>query len=335
MAQHFLLSSRARKLSLMQIAKMSDSEAVKAFADIRWHSNGGNPICPNCGNTSKIYLITTRNEYKCNECHKRFSVTSETLFHSHKLPLQTLLCAIVLFVNAVKGISALQLSRDLDIQYKSAFVLLHKLRESLIDYQSDEPFSGVCEIDGVYVGNYIRPKNNINDRIDRRKAFKPNKRVVISLRQRDELGSGANKSRTFILKSENTFDINNIVCKHILRGSEVHTDENVGYSDLSAYYTHKVVNHAVEYMGSADENNNQSESYNARFRRLEYGQCHKLSVLYLSNYANEISYREDTRRLDNGAIFKDILGKCLNKPISNEFCGYWQGNHRVNERLGA
>ncbi len=169
----------------------------------------------------------------------------------------------MLFVNAVKGISALQLSRDLDIQYKSAFVLLHKLRESLINYQSDEPFNEVCEIDGVYVGNYIRPKNNINDRIDRRKTFKPNKRVVISLRQRDEIGSSANKSRTFVLKSENAFDINNIVHKYILRGSEVHTDENVWYSDLSDHYTHKVVNHAIEYMGSSGENNNQAENYNA------------------------------------------------------------------------
>ncbi|WP_187844913.1 IS1595 family transposase [Helicobacter pylori] len=263
MTQHFLLSSRAKQLSLLQIAKMSDSEALKTFADIRWHSNDGNPICPHCGNAGKIYLITTRNEYKCNEYHKRFSVTRGTLFHSHKLPLQILLCAIVLFVNAVKGISALQLSRDLDIQYKSAFVLLHKLRESLINYQSDEPFNEVCEIDGVYVGNYIRPKNNINDRIDRRKAFKPNKRVVISLRQRDEIGSSANKSRTFVLKSENAFDINNIVRKYILRGSEVHTDENVWYSDLSDHYTHKVVNHAIEYMGSSGENNNQAENYNA------------------------------------------------------------------------
>lgn len=106
-------------------------------------------------------------------------------------------------------------SRDLDVQYKTAFVLLHKLRESLIDYQSDESFSGVCEIDGVYVSNYIRPKNNIYDRIDRRKAFKSNKRVVISLRQRDELGRGASKSRVFVLKSENAFDKNNIVRKHI------------------------------------------------------------------------------------------------------------------------
>ncbi|WP_420886349.1 transposase [Campylobacter showae] len=87
---------------------------------------------------------------------------------------------------------------------------------------------------------------------------------------------------------------------------------------------------------SNGENNNQSESFNARFRRLQYGQCHKLGTLYLSNYANEIAYREDTRRLDNKAIMDDILSRCLaDNSISNEFCGYWQGNHRVAERLGA
>jgi len=68
---------------------------------------------------------------------------------------------------------------------------------------------------------------------------------------------------------------------------------------------------------------------------MEYGQCHHLSNLYLSNYANEIAYREDTRRMSNGAIFKDIATRCMKTPVSNEFCGYWQGNHRVIERLGA
>ena len=79
--------------------------------------------------------------------------------------------------------------------------------------------------------------------------------------------------------------------------------------------------------------NNQSESYNSRFRRMQYGQCHKISNLYISNYANEIAYREDTRRMSNGAIFNDIFSKCLLTPVSNEFCGYWQGNKRVAECL--
>lgn len=87
------------------------------------------------------------------------------------------------------------------------FVLLYKLYESFINYQSDELFSGICEINGVYMGNYIRPKNNIYNRIDGRKTFKSNKRVIISLRQRYKLGSGASKSRVFVLKSENDFVI--------------------------------------------------------------------------------------------------------------------------------
>lgn len=95
------------------------------------------------------------------------------------------------------------------------------------------------------------------------------------------------------------------------------------------------VNHQIEYRGDNGENNNQSESYNARFRRMQYGQLHKVGNLYLSNYANEIAYREDTRRWSNGAIFRDILTKALHAPVSNEFCGYWQGNKRVSERLGA
>ncbi|MFQ6342319.1 transposase [Campylobacter sp. VTCC 70190] len=62
----------------------------------------------------------------------------------------------------------------------------------------------------------------------------------------------------------------------------------------------------VEYMGSSGENNNQVKSYNTRFRRLQYGQWHRLSILYLSNYANEITYRENTRQLNNGTIFKQM-----------------------------
>lgn len=307
MAQHFLLSAEARNLSLIKIARMNDFQAIAAFRQVRWFETKGNPVCPCCGSGGKIYFIASRKQFKCKECASFFSVTSGTIFHGHKLPLQTILMAICIFVNAAKGISALQLSRDLDVQYKTAWVLLHKIRESLMDYDSLRPFQGVVEMDGVYVNGYIRPKNRLEKRIDRRKAYKPNKRVVISLRQRNEFGIGANRTRTFILRSENPIELSRIAHRFIARGSEVHTDENIGYSNFIAHYDHRVVNHAVEYCGINGENNNQSESYNSRFRRLQYGQCHKLGTLYLSNYANEIAYREDTRRFNNGFIFRDIL----------------------------
>jgi transposase-like protein len=338
MAQHFLLSAQARTLSLMKIAMMRNEEVHELFKQIRWSNTNGNPVCPHCGSTKRPYSITTREQFRCKECFHTFSVTSGTLFASHKLPLKTYLMAIAIFTNSVKSLSALQLSRDLDIQYKSAWVLSHKIRESLIEDTNNDMLTGVCEIDGVYVGGKTRQANTISDRVDRRTINHPNKRVVISLRQRADIGDepiGAIRTKTFVLKSENTFDIANIVNNHVTRGSELHADEAVAYDDLHARFDMKRVNHQIEYRGRNGENNNQSESYNARFRRMEYGQCHHLSPLYLSNYANEIAYREDTRRKSNGAIANDILTRCLSKSISNEFCGYWQGNKRVAERLGA
>ena len=334
--QHFLLSSSARKISVKKIASMSERDCYEYFKSIRWSSNKGNPIYPCCGSVNSHYFIETRLQYRCKDCFHTFSVTSGTIFHSHKLDFKTMLLSIVIFTNATKSISALQLSRDLDVQYKTAWVLAHKIRESLMEHNQDDKFSGVVEIDGVYVNGYIRPKNNINDRVDRRKVVKPNKRVIISLRERNLKGKGSNKTKTFILKSENNTEINKIAKFHILPNSQIHTDENSAYDDLLAYYDLKRVNHQIEYSGANGENNNQSESFNARFRRMQLGQLHRIGVLYLSNYANEIAYREDTRRLDNKTIMDDILSRCLaNNSISNEFCGYWQRNKRVTERLGA
>ena len=338
MSQHFLLSSKARSLSIMNIVKMSDMEAFEMFKAIRWNETNGDVVCPCCGSLEKPYFLKTRMQFRCKECFYTFSVTSGTIFANHKLPLQTYLLAIALFTNSVKSISALQLSRDLNVQYKTAWVLSHKIRESLMDYNSDEKFEGTCEMDGVYVNHYVRPKNNIDDRVDRRKVHKPNKRVVISLRQRAEDGDevvGAVKTKTFVLKSENSIDIKTIAHKYIKVGTTIHTDESNAYDDLTAHYDMNRVNHQIEYSGIYGENNNQSESYNARFRRMQYGNLHKIGNLYLSNYANEIAYREDTRRWNNSKIFTNILTRCLTSNVSNEFCGYWQGNKRLSERLGA
>lgn len=338
MSQHFLLSANARDLSLMKLFNMSEDEAFETFKAVRWSDTDGEPVCPSCGSCDKHYFISTRKQFRCKACNHTFSVTSGTLFASHKKSLKIYLIAIALFTNAVKSISALQLSRDLDVQYKTAWVLSHKIRESLFLNQDNEKLSGVCEVDGVYVGNYIRPANNIDDRIDRRKVYKPNKRTVISIRQRAEEGSphvGSIRTKTFITKGENTHEIKDVIYNSVELGSTIHADEHTGYDHFHAHYDMKRVNHGVEYKSKEGACNNQSESYNSRFRRMQYGQCHQISNLYLSNYANEIAYREDTRRMSNGAIFNDIFSKCLSTPISNEFCGYWQGNKRVAERLGA
>ena len=128
----------------------------------------GEAICPRCG-CCEAYSITTRRKFKCKACYHQFSVTSGTIFASRKMDFVDLLAAICLTVNASKGVSMIQLSRDLDCQYKTAFVLSHKLREALaLEVQTGEVLDGHVEVDGAYFGGHIRPANIKTNRVDRR-----------------------------------------------------------------------------------------------------------------------------------------------------------------------
>ena len=149
MASHFLLSAKARTLSLVQVARMSDDQAHATFRALRWHETGGEPVCPVCGCVA-VYEYQTRRLFKCKGCGKQFSVTSGTTFHGRKLSLRDYLMAIAIFANTAKGISALQLGRDLDVSYKTAFVLAHKLREAMAADQAKYQPKGHVEVDGAY-----------------------------------------------------------------------------------------------------------------------------------------------------------------------------------------
>ena len=159
MAQHLLLSAASRTLSLRSIYKAGEEAAYQTFCEMRWPETDGEAVCPCCG-FDEAYKITTRRKFKCKACHHQFSVTSGTIFASRKMDFVDLLAAICIIVNASKGVSMVQLSRDLDCQYKTAFVLAHKLREAMaLEVHTGEVLEGHVEIDGAYFGGHIRPES--------------------------------------------------------------------------------------------------------------------------------------------------------------------------------
>src|SRR5580704_10972653 len=112
MAQHFLLFSAAKTLSLASVFGMSDAEAEETFRKVRWPDTAGDPVCPHCGSLDAYDCRRSKApRFRCGGCRKDFSITSGTLFASHKLPLRGYLAAIAIFCNEVKGKSALALSR--------------------------------------------------------------------------------------------------------------------------------------------------------------------------------------------------------------------------------
>jgi len=210
---------------LIEIARLSDDEAYDLFKQSRW--TDGNPVCPHCG-CEHNYHIKTRKQWRCKACKHTFSVTSGTIFANHKMPLQNYLLAIALYSNCAKGMIALQLSRDLNVQYKTAWVLAHKMRESLVDTVVDK-LTGEVEMDGCYVNKHVRPANRIEDRVDRRKKENqnPKKCAVMVLRQRGEKGKGAEVTRTFVTKSENQRDTMELALDNIERGATIFADEHM------------------------------------------------------------------------------------------------------------
>jgi transposase-like protein len=159
MSQHFLLSAAARTLSLVSVARMSGETAETVFIRLRWADNDGNAYCPHCRCTT-VYMARPPSgsaRWRCKACRKDFSVTSGTLFAFHKMPLRSYLMAIAIFGNEVNGKSMLALSRDLGPQYKTAFVLAHKIREAMASEVRQTPIGGEgrkTEIDGGFFGGH-------------------------------------------------------------------------------------------------------------------------------------------------------------------------------------
>jgi len=316
MCQHFLLSTKARTLSLAEVLRLTEDEAYEAFKQIRWAENNGEPFCPRCG-CAAIYEYRARRIFKCKGCERQFSMTTATIFASRKLPLRDLLAAIAIFVNGAKGISALQLSRDLDVQYKTAFVLTHKLREAMGAEMKDRKLSGTVEVDGAYFGGYVKPENRKEDRKDRR--FKENqsgkRRVVVVMRQRN------GKTLPFVFNRED--ESLPTIQERVEHGSTVHADEASCWDGLHARFNAKRVNHSVTFKDE-DACTNQAESYFSRLRRMEIGTHHHISGRYLQSYAREAAWREDNRRQPNGTLYLLAAGAAMAHPVSREWKGYWQ-----------
>jgi transposase-like protein len=322
MSQHFLLSPRAKTLTLAHAMRMSTEEAETMFARIRWPDTDGAPVCPHCGGTA-VYNIREPGgvpRWRCKACNKGFSVTSGTLFAWHKLPVQSYLGAIAIFCNEVKGKAALALSRDLGTSYKTAFVLAHKIREAMAAEMKGERVGGegkTVETDGAYFGGYVKPANLRENRRDRRLAGNKSgkRRVVVVVRER------GGSTLPAVFKSESA--ALGWISAHVAKGTEIVADEAPSWNDLHSRYKVERIDHQQAYSLNGVYSNN-AESFFSRLRRAEMGHHHHVAGPYLVRYAQESAWREDKRRVSNGDQVQMTVSLALASRPSVDFCGYWQ-----------
>jgi transposase-like protein len=303
--------------------RMSDEEAERVFVRLRWSDNKGEPFCPHCG-CPIVYSCRRPNgapRWRCKACRKDFSVTSGTLFHAHKLPLKAYLLAIAIFCNEVKGKSMLALSRDLGVQYKTSFVLAHKMREAMAAEVRTQVVGGTgrkAEIDGGYFGGYVKPANLRENRRDRRLRQNQSgkRKVVVVIRERD------GKTLPGVFRSEG--DALGFIRRNLAPQTELYADEAGAWNELHARYTLHRIDHGQAYSLEGGVYTNNAESFFSRMRRAEIGHHHHLAGPYLLRFAQESAWREDHRKDPNGfQVDRVALLAMRNKP-SVDFCGYWQ-----------
>ncbi len=257
---------------------MTDAQAEEMFRRVRWPENKGEPVCPSCG-SPVVYDVRRKNgpaRWCCKACKADFSITSGTIFANHKLPLRGYLAAIAIFCNEVKGKSMLALSRDLGTQYKTAFVLAHKMREAMAAEIKGRVVGGegkVAEIDGGYFGGYSKPGNKAEDRRDRRLAENQTgkRQCVVVVRERN----GNTVPGVF----RNEAQALSFIRSRIVKGTTVNADEGGAWNDLHARFEMRRINHQEAYSldGACT---NQAESFFSRMRRGEIGHHHHVAGPY-------------------------------------------------------
>jgi transposase-like protein len=145
-------------LSLDKIMCMSETEVFEAFKRIRWKNTHGQPVCPRCG-CDVLYTCKAEPLWKCKGCSYRFSVTSGTIFASRKLPLRDILAAIAILTNEGESHSAMKLSRDLDVQYRTAWELAHKIRDAMDSSKIGRVTINDIEVHSACFGKESKPAN--------------------------------------------------------------------------------------------------------------------------------------------------------------------------------
>lgn len=311
---------------------MSEKRAYAKFKRIVWSASGGKPVCPSCGGLDHWELIKDR-KWKCSGCRKQFSVTSDTIFACHKLSFQKMLAACAIFADGVMGVAACRLSRSIDISYKSAFVLLHKVREAMAEDGDASLLAGVVEIDGSVFGGSL-PKLP-NKKVLWAKFHKKNKaaakkkvKLIVVLREREhETPDRIARIRTFLVEKEG--DGVEIARRLVHPSATMQADLNNEFDTLHLYFKTKRINHSECYSKDG-ACTNMAESFFSRMWAAEAGVYRHISGNHIHRYAQELGWREQYRRKSNGEQFSLMISAIGRAGPSPTLRGYWQ-RHKVND----
>lgn len=283
-----------------------ESTCIEYYENLRWN---GTPACPHCGSLNPY---KTNGGYKCsdNQCYKKFTVKVGTIFENSKIPFRTWFAAIYLATNHKKGISSVQLASDLGIPQKTAWFVLHRIREMLREKAPKMlGTTNMVEIDEAYIGGKEGNKHFKKQRSKENPALKNDgtpyqpKKMAVGFVER-----GGDIIVKHVSRATNE-EILPLLEKYVAKGSEVHTGESKIYHKVGKTFTHRTVVHSASQYVVGNCHTNTIENFWSQLKRGINGIYHHVSEKHLERYLDEYANRYNTRSLTSQERFDRFLGQ--------------------------
>lgn len=276
-------------LTLNQVSALTEDQARETLERIRWPSG---PVCGHCGSVENVTRLRGKAHraglFQCNNCGGQFTVTLGTIFEDSHIPLRKWLMAYALICSAKKGISALQLQRELELgSYRSAWYMAMRVRESMKREPLASLLSGTVEVDETYIGGKPRPGTDTKGKSGRGTKKTP----VVALVERN------GRVRARKIDRVDGATLKGAIRENVDRKSRIMTDEWRSYRGIGKEFDggHEMVLHSAGEYARDDVNTNTVESFFALLKRGVIGSFHHISKEHLDRYCDEFSFRWDFR----------------------------------------
>lgn len=305
-------------MTFMELMKKFPTEesVIEYYLSIRY-PNG--VYCNHCG-SAQVYQKTSRKKvFNCPDCNNTFSSFKGTIFEKSSTDLRKWMYAIHLFINGKKGISGLQLQREIGVTYKTAWRMLQQIRLAMGNAENQEFFDTIVEIDETYVGGKPRKSNNHDD--DDKGNSTPNKRgrgtnktPVVGMVDRNNkkvfakvaMPNGLGQKLT----AKQLMDILKVVSKQE-NNNTIMSDEFRSYDPLSKNnFVHLRIDHKKTFSDNNGTHTNNIESFWATLKRGVYGIYHHISIEYMQRYVDEFCFRYNNKKEDMFSLVlkQSVLG---------------------------